>query len=337
MSCFGCKFRKGSAFVMPRMMLAAAIVGLVLAMTPPAAAQKYPERIIKLVVPYLPGGGTDIVSRHFARELEKAIGQTVIVENRAGAGGLIGAQAVINSEPDGYTFLVGDNSTNSFVPALSKTPRYDPVVNLTPISLLIDVPNVLVVHPSLPAHSLAEMIAITKAKPGFYNTSTAGVGSFSHVAMELLNVVAGTQIVSVHYKGGAEALPAVLKGEVQIMISPTRNVLPYIQNGQLRALAVTSLRRTLFLPDVPTMAETIPGYSAENWYGLYAPAKLPESILTKVAEAVGQALDSSSMQDFARAGGTAIQKTTPAEFKALARKDYEKWAKVIDEARIPKN
>jgi tripartite-type tricarboxylate transporter receptor subunit TctC len=199
------------------------------------------------------------------------------------------------------------------------------------------VPNVLVVHPSLPANSLVEMIQLAKAKPGFYNTGTAGVGSFSHVAMELLNVTAGTQIVCVAYKGGAEALPAVLKGEVQIEIMPVRNALPYIQNGQLRALAVTSQRRALFLPDVPTMAETIPGYSAENWYGLYGPAKLKEPILAKVADAVGKALDSKAMRDYAKDGGTEIQKTTPQEFKNLAREDYEKWAKLINEAGIPKN
>lgn len=317
--------------------LGAAVLAVVLAIATPSAAQDYPSRVIRLIVPYLPGGGTDLLTRTFAHELERSIGHTVIIENRAGAGGLIGAQSVINSEPNGYTLLVGDNSTNSFVPALSKTPRYDPVKDLTPISLLIDVPYVLVVHPSLPARSLAEMIALTKAKPGFYNTGTAGVGSFSHVAMELLNVIAGVQIVCVAYKGGAEALPALLKGEVQSELMPVRNALPYIQNGQVRAIAVTSKRRALFLPDIPTIAETLDGYVAENWYGLYGPANLPAPILTKISAATGAALDSEMMLKFAKDGGTIIQKTTPIEFKAFAKEDYEKWARIIDQAGIPKN
>lgn len=308
-----------------------------LALTTPLSAQDYPNRPIRLIVPYLPGGGTDVLARTFAHELERSLGQPVIVENRAGAGGLIGAQSVINSAPDGYTLLVGDNSTNSFVPALSKTPLYDPVKDLTPISLLIDVPNVLVVYPMLPVHSLADMITLAKAKPGFYNTGTAGVGSFSHVAMELLNVVAGIQIVCVAYKGGAEALPALLKGEVTSEIMPVRNALPYIQNRQARPIAVTSKRRALFLPDVPTMAETLHNYAAENWYGLYGPGKLPEPILAKLSAATGAALDSEAMRKFAADGGTTIQKTSAVQFKALAKDDYEKWAKIIDQAGIPKN
>lgn len=315
----------------------AAIAVLALATAFPASAQDYPNRLIRLIVPYLPGGGTDIMTRQFAREFEKTIGQTVIVENRSGAGGLLGTQSVINAEADGHTLLVGDNSTNSFIPALAKVPRYNPVVDLTPISLLLDVPYVLVVHPSLPANTMAEVLALAKAKPGFYNSSTAGLGSFSHVATELINVLSGTQVVCVNYRGGTEALPAVLKGDVQMGIMPVRNVLPYLENGQLRAIAVTSQRRALFLPKVPTVAETLPKFSADNWYGLYAPSKLPETILVQIAGAVGKVLDSAAMQKFAADGGTQIQKTTPAEFKAMALEDYEKWAKVINDAKIPKN
>ncbi len=179
-------------------------------------AQDYPKRTIKLVVPYAAGGGTDVAARFFAREIEKISGNSVIVENRAGAGGMIGTMFVINAEADGYTLLVGDNSTNSFIPALAKTPRYNPTVDLTPISLLLDVPNVLVVHPSVQANNMAELIALSKSKPGALNAGTAGVGSFAHVATELINVQAGTSFICVAYKGGAEALPALLKGEVQI-------------------------------------------------------------------------------------------------------------------------
>lgn len=300
-------------------------------------AQEYPSRIIKLVVPYSAGGGTDIVSRQFARELEKSIGQTVIIENRAGAGGLIGTQNVINADPDGYTLLVGDNSTNSFVPALAKVPRYDPVVDLTPISLLLDVPNVLVAHPSVAASTLPELIALAKAKPGALNAGTAGVGSFAHVSTELLNVLAGTQIVCIAYKGGAEALPAVLKGEVQVEIMPVRNALPYIENGQLKAIAVTSARRAILLPNVASIAETLKDYSAENWYGLYSPAKLPEGILNKLAGAIATAQDSKAMAEVAKDNGTQIRKTSPAEFKSLAAEDYVKWAKLINDVGIPKN
>lgn len=322
----------------PAKMLKAAIATIAIAMlTLPASAQNYPNRIIKIVVPYLAGGGTDVMTRRFAGEFEKAIGQTVIVENRAGAGGLLGAQSVMNAEPDGYTFLVGDNSTNSFVPSLSKTTRYNPTVDMTPIGLLLDVPYLLVAHPSLPANSLAELIALAKAKPGFYNASTAGIGSFAHVVQEYLNVTAGIQIVCVNYRGGTEAQPAVIKGDVHMGVMPARNVLPFLQSGQLKAIAVTSPKRTLFLPDVPTFAETLSGFTAENWYGLYGPPKLPEAILSKVAEATSKALDSPAMQSFAKEGGTQIQKTTPAQFKAMALEDFQKWAKVINDANIPKN
>lgn len=309
----------------------------VLTAATPLGAQDYPNRVVRLIVPYLPGGGTDVLTRTFAREFERSLGQTVIIENRAGAGGLLGTQSVINAEPNGYTLLVGDNSTNSFIPALAKTPRYDPVKDLTPISLLLDVPYVLVVHPSIPAKSLSELIDLTKAKPGFYNHSTAGVGSFSHVAMELLNVLAGIRIVAVAYKGGAEALPALVKGEVHIGLMPLRNALPFIENGQVRAIAVPSRRRALFLPNVPTMAETLKDYDAENWYGLYGPRNLPEPVLAKLSASTAAALDSELMQKFAKDGGTIIQKTRPAEFKAIAKEDYEKWAKIIDQAGIPKN
>jgi tripartite-type tricarboxylate transporter receptor subunit TctC len=301
------------------------------------ANAEYPDRIIKLVVPYLPGGGTDVVARHFAEEFGRAIGQSVIVENRAGAGGLVGIESVINAEPDGYTFVVGDNSTNSFVPALAKTPRYNPVVDLTPISLLVDVPNVFTVPAEFPAKSIADVIELAKQKPGFYNSGTAGIGSFSHVAIELMNVMAGTQIICVPYKGGAEALPAVLKAEVQSEIMPLRNAIPYIKSGQLRALAVTSQKRSTFIPEVPTMAETIPNYSADNWYGLYAPGKLPKEILAKAAAAVKQAMESEVMENYAKADGTTIRMTSPEQFKDLAREDYEKWAKLIDVVHIPKN
>lgn len=318
-------------------MVQISVTATMLLVAVPLGAQDYPNRVVRLIVPYLPGGGTDILTRTFAREFERSLGQTVIIENRAGAGGLLGTQSVINAEPNGYILLVGDNSTNSFVPALAKTPRYDPVKDLTPISLLLDVPYVLVVHPSVPAKSLSELIDLAKAKPGFYNHSTAGVGSFSHVAMELLNVLAGIRVVAVAYKGGAEALPALVKGEVHIGLMPLRNALPYIENGQLRAIAVPSRRRALFLPDVPTMAETVKAYAADNWYGLYAPGNLPEPILTKLSVATAAALDSELMQKFAKDGGTIIQKTSPAEFKAIAKEDYEKWAKIIDQAGIPKN
>ncbi|RDV03413.1 Bug family tripartite tricarboxylate transporter substrate binding protein [Undibacter mobilis] len=302
-----------------------------------AQTADFPTRVIKLVVPYSAGGGTDIVARRFARELEKIGGHPVIVENRAGAGGLIGTQNVINADADGYTLLIGDNSTNSFVPALAKVPRYNPVSDLTPISLLIEVPNVLVAHPSLQVNSLSDLVALAKSRPGELNSGTAGVGSFSHVATELLNVIAGTKIICVAYKGGAEALPAVLKGEVQVEIMPIRNAMPYIEVGQLKAVAVTSQARSALLPNVATVGETFPKYTADNWYGIYAPAKLPQNVLTKLSDMTDTAKNTQAMHDTAKDYGATIKKTTPAEFKATASEDYIKWAALIDEIKIPKN
>lgn len=303
----------------------------------PVMAQNYPSQIIRLVVPFPAGGGTDLLARVLRSELEESLGQTVIVENRAGAGGMTGALSVINSPPDGYTFLVGDNATNSFVPAMAKAPRYDPVKDVTAVGFLLEVPNVLIVHPSVPVNSTAELIELAKSKPGQLNYGTAGYGSFSHVATELLNIRAGIRLFHVPYKGGGEVVPALLRGDVQVLILPLRVAQPHILSGKMKPLAVTSRNRSPALPDLHPLSEIVPGYDAMNWYGLFAPAKLPQPILARVSSALDKAMDAKVVQDFVRNGGTEVQKMKPAEFKKFASDDFEKWSKLINDSGIEKN
>lgn len=302
----------------------------------PARGQIFSNQIVKVVVPSVAGGGTDVMTRVFARELERSLGATVIVENRPGAAGLIGTIGVIGSKPDGHTLLIGNNATN-FIPALAKAPKYHPLDDLTPIALLQDVPNILVVNSSVPAKSLSELLALVKAKPGSYSNATVGIGSFSHVAIELLNVLTGSQIVHVPYRGGADLLPALLTGVVQMGVNPVRNVIPGMEQGKLRAVAVTSRKRFPSLPDVATIAETVPGYDADNWYGLYGPPNMPAQILAAIADATDKALASSSMQKFARDGGTTIVRMTPSEFAKFVRDDFQRWSKLIVDAGLERN
>ena len=313
----------------------AAIAAIVMVVQP-AHAQKYPNQVVKIVVPSVAGGGTDVMTRAFAREFERSLGHTVIIENKPGAAGLIGTLGVIGSKPDGHMLLVGNNATN-FIPALAKTPKYHPINDLTPIALLQDVPNILVVNSSVPARSLSDLLDLVKTNPGAYSNATVGIGSFSHIAVELLNVMTGSRIVHVPYRGGAELLPALLTGVVQIGVMPVRNALPGLQHGGLRALAVTSRERFPLLPDVATFAETVPGFDANNWYGLYGPPHMPELVIAAIADASDQALASAAMHDFARVGGTAIVKMKPTEFTKFARDDFEKWSKLIVDAGIERN
>jgi len=271
---------------MPRLIQAALVA---LALTSAAFAQDYPNRPIRLIIPFPPGGSNDVVGRLVAKQLSTELGQQVFVDNHPGAGGVIGTQAAANAAPDGYTLLVV-SLAHAVNPALYKL-DYDPIKSFEPVAILASGPNVLVVNPELPVHSVKELIALAKQKPGALDYASAGVGSFQHMGGELFKLMAGVDIVHVPYKGGGPAMQDVISGHVKIMFSSLVQTTPFIKSGQLRALGTGGAKRSTVLPDVPTIAEGgVPGYVADNWWGILVPAGTPAPIVAKLYKNVEAAL-----------------------------------------------
>jgi tripartite-type tricarboxylate transporter receptor subunit TctC len=289
---------------------------------------------VKIVVPSAPGGGTDIVGRLLAQSLGKALGQSFFVENKAGAGNLIGIEFVAKAPPDGYTLL--------FVPSplvlntiLYKAAKYDPVKDFAPISMAATTPNILVVHPGVKAANLREFIKLAKDAPGKVNYASAGVGTSPHMSMELFASMAGVQIQHIPYKGTSPAVNDLLGGQVSAMFSNALTVLPMIQAGRLRALAVSGQQRLALLPDVPTVAEAgVPGYVAEQWYGLLAPAGTPAAIVKLLHGQVQAALNTKDVRDKLLSEGAQPVGSSPAEFAELIKDDLAKWTAVARRAGI---
>jgi tripartite-type tricarboxylate transporter receptor subunit TctC len=299
------------------------------------AADPWPGRPIRLIVAYPPGGGTDQVGRLMADQLTQPLGQNVILDNRGGATGNIGTELAARAVPDGYTLLMGNVAPNAVNVSLFKKLGFDPVKDFSPISLVAITPNILVAHPSLPVKTVKELLALAKTKPGTLNFPSAGVGSSSHLAGELLKSLAKIDMVHIPFKGGGPALVAMISGEVQIMFATMPAAMPHVKSGKARAVAVTTTKRSLAMPELPTIAEAgVTGYEASTWYGLLAPAKTPKSIVDRLhAETVkilaGPARQRLEVQGFEPVGGT------PAEFSAYIKSEIVKWAKVIKDANIP--
>lgn len=307
----------------------AAAVPLLFAATHAQAA--WPERPITLVVPYTPGGVTDALARVVATALSERLKQPVVVDNRAGGGANIGAALVARANPDGYTLLMGSAATHAINVSLYKKLSYDPIKDFAPISLVAEVPNVLVVNPSVPVHSVKELIAYAKANPGRLNFGSSGAGGTIHLSGELFKSMAGVQMTHVPYKGSAPAVNDLLGGQIQVMFDSS--VVPYVKAGRLRALGVTSATRSSALPDVPTIAEAgLPGYEATAWFGVLAPAGTPEPVVTKLNTEISAVLRDPAVtkwmvgQGFEAAGGT------PADFATHIRKETAKWARVVKES-----
>ena len=301
-----------------------------------ADAQGYPSRPIRLVVPAAPGGGTDISARILADGLGSALGQTVVVDNRAGAGTTLGADIVSKATPDGYVLLISPNSLAFNVALYSKLP-YDTLRDFAPISLVADQPNILVVHPALPAKSFQEYIALARSQPGKLVYGSGGIGVGSHLAMELLLLSQKLELVHVPYKGVGPALSALLGNEVSALLSTFASALPHVKAGRLRALGVTSAQRAPALPDIPTIAESgVPGYEYGTWYGLLAPAGTPRAILEKLNRATTAVLASPKTAERYVGQGLTPTPSTPARFAAHLKSETEKWTKVVREAKIPK-
>jgi len=301
----------------------------------PVCAQSYPTKPIRMIVPYPPGGGTDIVGRMVAQKLFESLGQQVIVDNRGGATGSIGAEAAAKSLPDGYTILMGNIAPNSINVSLQPKLPYDPVADFAPVSLVASTPNILVVHPSLPVRTVKDLIALARARPGQLNYPSAGVGSSSHLAGELLGILTGIKIVHIPYKGGGPAMIDMISGEMQMMFATMPAAMPHVKSGRVRPVAVTSARRSQTLPQLPTIAETgVKGYEASTWYGVLAPAKTPRAVVERLHGEIVKMLAAPDTRERLTAQGFEPVGSTPEEFAAYIKSEIAKWAKVIREAGV---
>lgn len=298
------------------------------------AQEKYPARPIRVIVPSVAGGGTDISARLVAPKMSETLGQPVVVENRAGAASIIGSDLVAHAAPDGYTLLMGI-STLTINPSIHAKLPYDTVRDFAPVSLVVTLPNVLVVHPSLPVKSVKELIAFARVRPGQLNYASAGVGSSLHLSMALFMSMAKLKMTHVPYKGSAPALVDMLAGQIEVMTGTMITVIPYVRDGRLRALGVTSLKRAAVAPELPTIAEAgLPGYEAVQWYGLLAPGATPREIIAKLNEAVARATQDAAIRKRFLDDGVEPVGGTPEEFAALIRSDTAKWAAVVKDANI---
>jgi tripartite-type tricarboxylate transporter receptor subunit TctC len=317
-----------------RIALAAAASALLMSVNATVQAQDYPTRPVRFVVPYVPGGGVDFVGRTLAQKLSESWAHSVIVDNRPGGGTNIGSELVARSAPDGHTLLIGGvpNTANA---ALYKKLPYDVVKDFAPVILLDTAPNVLAVHPSVPAKSVRELIALAKARRGALTYASAGIGSSNHLSGELFRTMAGVDIVHVPYKGGGAAVTDLLGGQVSMYFGTTPSTMPHVRTGKLRALGVTTAKRTPAAPDVPTIAESgLPGYEQSAWHGLLAPAGTPEAIITKLHAEVVRALRSPDVAERFAVQGIDVIGSSPAEFAAFIKQDLAKYEKLVKTAGI---
>jgi tripartite-type tricarboxylate transporter receptor subunit TctC len=308
--------------------------GLLLALTTVAAAQDYPTKPVRLIIPFPPGGSNDVVGRVFATYLGERLGKQVIVDNRgAGAGGIVGTEVAHNSPPDGYTILI-ISLAHAVNPWLYKLP-YDPIKGFTPIAMLGSGPVVLVVNPELPVKSVKELVDMAMQQPGKLQYASAGIGSFQHLSGELFKLTSGTNILHVPFKGGGPAMIDVIGGHTKVMFSSLVQTTPHIKSGKLRALGVGGLTRNPVLPDIPTIAEAgVPTYESVNWWGLVAPAGTPAAIVEKLHREVAAVQDNPEVQkQFANEGASVVKMST-AEFGQHMVKEMNKWERVVKEGGI---
>jgi tripartite-type tricarboxylate transporter receptor subunit TctC len=303
-------------------------------LAPAASAQEYPSRPVRVVVPFAPGGPNDIIVRLVAQKLFESWGQPFVVENRAGAGGNVGTDYVAKSAPDGYTLLSVGPGSLIINPLVAKVP-YDAERDFAPITIMARAPNALVAHPSLPVRSVKDLIALARARPGAINYGSGGNGSTPHLSAALFAAMAGIELTHVPYKGTAPATTDLIGGQVQIAFLGIPAVLPHVKSGKLRVLAVTGLRRSPELPDVPTVDESgVPGYDVSPWYGLLAPAGTSRAVVTRLAEVATQIVRTAEMREKLAAQGAEAAGGTPEEYAAVIRADAATWARAIDQAGL---
>jgi tripartite-type tricarboxylate transporter receptor subunit TctC len=313
--------------------LAAALactLALFAGLAPPASAQAFPTRPVKLVIPFPPGGSLDNIGRLLAQKLTDAWGQTVVVENRPGAGGNGGADAVAKSPPDGYTVVMGALSTHAVNPSLYPSMPYDAVRDFAPISLVAITPNVLVVNAALPVQTLGDLIAYAKANPGKLNFGSGSNGSAGHLAGELFKVETKTDVAHIPFKGGAPATQALLAGDTQFMFDNLANAMAQLKGGKIRAIAVTTAQRSKLAPDLPTMAEAgMPGFDISTWFGILAPAGTPPDVVAKWNTELVRALNAPDVREKMLAQGAEPAPTSPAEFATFIARERDKYARIV--------
>jgi len=305
-------------------------IALSFSMTAAANAAAYPDKPIRMLVGFAAGGGTDTTARAIGQPLSEALGQQVIVDNRPGAAGNIAADITAHSVPDGYTILMGTIAALAINPSLYQKLPFDPIKDFEPISLAVSSMNVLVVHPSVAAKNVKELIALAKAQAGKLTYGSSGVGGAGHLAGVLFDQLAGTKMIHVPYKGGAPAIIALVSGEVNMVFATAETAVPQVKAGKIRALGVTTAKRSALLPDLPTIAEGgLPGYEANNWYGLLAPAKTPAAIVERLNREVVKVLNMPNVKEQLFRSGLDASPSTPKEFGAYIKSEMAKWSKVV--------
>ena len=299
-----------------------------------AFAAAYPDKPVRMVVPFPPGGGTDVVARAIALKLTEQWGQSVVVDNRPGAASMVGTEMLARAVPDGYT-LGFVSMSHTINPSIHKKLPFDPIADFSPVALAATAPNVLVVNPGVGAKSVAELVQIAKSRPGKLNFPSSGNGGVSHLSMEMFRYAAGIDIVHVPYRGAGPALTALLANETQLMMATTPVALPQMKAGRLIALATTGLKRSSLAPEIPTVAEAgYPGFEADTWYGMLAPAKVPPALVNQANAAVTKMLTQADFKERLAHEGAQPAGGTPAQFAAHIKSEIEKWAKIVRMARV---
>lgn len=300
-----------------------------------AGAQEYPARTIRLIIPFAPGGANDILGRLIAARLSESFGQQVVTDNRPGAGGSIGAELAAKSPPDGYTLVIGHIGTLAVNPTLYRKLGYNPVTDFQPISLMAKVPNIMVVHPSVPAKSVKELVALAKARPGALVYGSGGHGGAGHLATEYFKLMAKVDMVHVPYKGTGPALVDLLAGQTQLIFAGVPGIAAHVRSGRLRALGVSTGTRLAVFPELPTIAEAgVSGYEATQWYGVLAPAGTPKAVVDRLHREIVSAVKSKQMHERLMADGSEPVTSTPEEFASYIKSEIARWAPVIKAAGI---
>ena len=297
-----------------------------------ACAQKYPDKPLRMIVPFAPGGGTDIVARRIAQKLTEGLGQQVVVDNRGGAGGVLGADLAARAAPDGYTIILvsGSYAVN---PSLYKL-SFDPVDGISPIGLVGMSADLLAVYPGVPVKTTQELIALAKASPGKLNYGSTGVGGFTHLATELFKMMTQTDMVHVPYKGTGPAMADLLGGQVQLLMGGIASELPFVRSGRLKGLGVTTPKRLPGVPDIPAIAETVPGYEAVLWYGVWGPPKLPREVVTRISDELKKIVAIPATREQLSQEGVDAEHMAAEEFRKFLRAEIAKWAKVVKAAGV---
>lgn len=321
--------------VLSRLLIACVLTLTLPAGTPAWGADTYPSRPIRFVVGFLPGGPSDTIARVVGGKLTEGLGQQVVIDNRAGAGGNLSAEIVADAQPDGHTILLGTGGPLVIAPVIGQKVGFDPDKDFAAVSKLGDSMSILSAHPSLPANSIKELIALAKAKPNDINYASSGVGTANHLAAELLSSMAGIQLTHIPYKGSGAALPALIGGQVKLGFGPLLPAIPHVKAGRLKALGVSGLKRSPGAPDIPTIAEQgLPGYEVNSWYGVFVPSKTPKPVVARLNKELVRVLALNDVKDRLSRDGVEPGGSTPEQLNAIVLAEKKLWSKVIKEANI---